>query len=419
MRLTDSQSRRRVVVTGFGAVTPHGNAQQTWEKLLDGKSAITRIEQDWADHVPVRIAGQATDFDPAQYLAAKDMRRIPRPSQFAIAATEMAVSNSGLNLELVEHERIGVVMGTTMGPHLLAEEMTTQYRQNGHRRPNPVLFANCLPNMPAHYVSERLKAYGPQMTPIAACATGSQAIGDGVQLIRSGRADVVFAGATEAIIQDYIIAGFASIEALATGFDSDPTAASRPFDADRNGFVLSEGCGVLVLESMQHAVKRNAVIYAEVLGHASSSDAYHIAAIDPNASGMTRCIKWALTDAQILPQRIDYINAHGSSTEANDRLETMAIKSVWGDDAYTTAVSSSKSMLGHAMAAAGAVEAIVSILALADCILPPTINYHTPDPHCDLDYVPNEARETDAMNAVVSANFGLGGQNAAVVFGKV
>jgi len=403
----------------MGAVTPHGDAQQTWVNLLQAQSAITRIEQDWATHVPVGIAGQAYDFDPLVYLSKKEVRRVPRPSQFAIAAVQMALDDSGLDLDDVEHERVGVVMGTTMGPHLLAEEMTTRYRQNNHKRPNPVLFANCLPNMPAHYISERLRAYGPQMTPIAACATGTQAIGDGVELIRTRRADVVFAGATEAIIQDYIIAGFASIEALATGYEQDPTAASRPFDADRSGFVLSEGCALLVLETLEHALGRDAAIYAEVLGHASSSDAYHIAAIDPDASGMIRSMRWALADARLVPNQIGYINSHGSSTEPNDRLETLAIKQIWGEDAYTTPISSTKSMLGHAMAAAGAIEAIASLQALNTHILPPTINYQTADPTCDLDYVPNEARSVQPMTAVLSANFGLGGQNATVIFGKV
>jgi 3-oxoacyl-(acyl-carrier-protein) synthase len=296
--------------------------------------------------------------------------------------------------------------------------MTSEYRVNGHRRPNPVLFANCLPNMPAFFVSERIGAQGPVKTPVAACATGTQAIGDAVELIRSGRVDVVFAGGVEAIIQDYIFAGFASMSALAEGFEKYPEEASRPFTKDRNGFVLTEGCGILVLEDFDHAKKRNAKIYTEVLGHASSADAYHIAAIDPTSSGMQRSMRWAIEDAGVSVDEIDYINAHGSSTQPNDLLETRAMKTVLGESAYTTKVSAIKSMLGHAMAAAGALEAISTVLTLQTKQIPPTINQHNADPECDLDYVPNAAQSAPHIRVAMSNNFGLGGQNASVIFGK-
>jgi len=402
----------------MGAVTPYGDAKAMWQGLIAGKSCITRIEKPWAEHVPVKIGGQVKNFEPLKYLSRKEARRTSRPSQFAIAASEMAFLDAKLDSAKLDKERVGVVLGTTMGPHLLAESMTSEYRVNGHKRPNPVLFANCLPNMPAFFVSERIGAQGPVKTPIAACATGTQAIGDAVELIRSGRADVVFAGGVEAIIQDYIFAGFASMSALAEGFEACPEEASCPFTLNRNGFVLTEGCGILVLESYDHAQARHANIYTEVLGHATSADAYHIAAIDPTASGMQRSMRWALADAQIQPDTIDYINAHGSSTQPNDALETKAMKSVFQEHAYTTRISSNKSMLGHAMAAAGALEAISTVFSLKNKQIPPTINYTHPDPECDLDYVPNHAQDLPSMKTAMSNNFGLGGQNATVIFGE-
>jgi len=273
--------------------------------------------------------------------------------------------------------------------------------------------------MPAHYVSQYLNARGPLQTPIAACATGTQAIGDGVELIRSGRADVVFAGGTEAILVDYVVAGFASLQALAEGYEDDPTAASRPFDAERSGFVLGEGCGVLVLESAAHAAARDAKIYAEVAGHASTSDAHHIAQIEPNARGMIGAMQGALDDAALPADAIGAVNAHGTGTEPNDRLETKALRAVLGTHADQVPITANKSMLGHLMAAAGAVEAIAAVNTVRHGVVPPTINLHTPDPNCDLDYVPNEARDVPDVRYVLSNNFGLGGQNACVVFSKV
>ena len=281
----ERNGQHRVVVTGIGAVTPLGTAKEMWNALLQGTSGIKRIQTEALGHVPVQIGGEIRDFDPTQFVSKKDARRMARVSQFAVAAAEMAAEDAYLIPDDIERngESAGVVMGTTMGPHLLAESMTSTYRANGHQRPNPVSFANCLPNMPAHYVSKHLRTFGPLHTPIAACATGTQAIGIATDLIRTGRAELVFAGGAEAIIKDYIFAGFASMSALAEGYEDCPEHASRPFDAARSGFVLSEGSGVLVLESLKHAMQRDARIYVEVLGHASSSDAYHIAVIDPDA----------------------------------------------------------------------------------------------------------------------------------------
>lgn len=419
MNFEDNRGRERVVVTGMGAVTPLGNREEMWASLLRGQSGISVVDRLNFDHVPVHIAGEIKAFNPTKWLSKKDSRRMARVSQLAVVASAHALCDSGIDKHMVDHERVGTVIGTTMGPHLLAESMTSEYRANGHQRPNPIAFANCLPNMPAHYVSRYLQAFGPLNSPSAACATGTQAIGEGVELIRAGRADVVFAGGTEAIIRDYIIAGFASMSALATGFESEPARASRPFDANRSGFVISEGSAVFVLESLSHAMQRKADIYAEVVGYAVSADAYHIAVIDPDAKGMIRAMQWALDDAGLDAWDIDYINAHGTGTPANDRFETLAIKTVFGSHAQHLPISSNKSMLGHAMAAAGAIEGIATVLTMMHNQIPPTINYDTVDPDCDLDYVPNVAR--DAKRPIrygMSNNFGLGGQNASIIFAR-
>jgi 3-oxoacyl-(acyl-carrier-protein) synthase len=269
--------------------------------------------------------------------------------------------------------------------------------------------------MPAHYVSRFLRALGPLNTPSTACAAGTQSIGEASELIKLGRSDMVITGGVEAILQDYTIAGFDAMQALATDYNDNPEAASQPFDANRSGFVFSEGCGIMVIESLAHALKRNARIYAEILGHASSSDAFHIAALDPEGKGAMRAMRWALEDAHLNPEDIQYINAHGTSTQANDAMETLAIKTIFGEHAYNLAVSSTKSMLGHALGGSGAIEAIVCALSLLEKVPHPTINYHTPDPECDLDYVPNEARDLPNLQNLMSNSFGLGGQNASIV----
>jgi 3-oxoacyl-[acyl-carrier-protein] synthase II len=409
-------NRERVVVTGYGAVTPLGNAEDTWQALLLGRSGIRRITGTELRHSPVKIGGEVRDLFPEKYLSRKEIRRMPRVSQFAVIAASRACLHAKLSKDEFDlmGTRAATVIGTTMGPHLLAEEMTSAYRQNGHRRPNPVEFVNCLPNMPAHYVSQFMGIRGALHTPVAACATGTQAIGLAFDLIQTGAADVVVAGATEAILRDYIIAGFASMQALATGYEDCPEQASRPFDIERSGFVLSEGSGVLVLERIEHAKARNAEIYGEVAGHSNTSDAYHVAIIDPDVVGMVNAMDGALQHAGLAPDDIDYVNAHGTGTPANDVLETRSIQEVFGSHARTLSISSNKSMLGHMMASAGAVEAIMSLLTIRDSIVPPTINLESPDPDCDLDYTPNAAKQAD-VRCVMSNNFGLGGQNASII----
>ena len=409
----------RVVITGMGAVTPLGRFADTWKKLKAGESGIRRIQAFDPSPLEVQIAGEVQDFDPTEYIDAKEARRMARASQFAVVAAMDALADAGLTVADLEpiQERVAVDVGSSMGGHDLAQQASFGYRTRG-RRPGPFSLIQSLPNIPAHYVSRTLGALGPLVCISTACATGTHSLGDALNLIRYGRADMVFAGGVEAMILDYAIAGFISMKALATGFNDRPAASSRPFDANRTGFVFGEGAGILVLEPLESAVKRGARIYAEVLGMSTSSDAYHVAALEPDGSGAARAMKWAIDDARVDPKDIDYINAHGTSTKANDPVETTAIKSVFGDHAYDLAVSSTKSMIGHLLGGAGAVEAIAVAMTLYEQIMHPTINYETPDPDCDLDYVPNVARE-DRVQYALSNSFGLGGQNACVVMGRV
>ncbi|GAB4334629.1 MAG: beta-ketoacyl-ACP synthase II [Phototrophicales bacterium] len=411
----------RVVITGLGTITSLGNAETLWEQLKSGVSGIRKLETIDVTHVPVKIGGEVRDFSPAGYIDHKEARRMGRASQFAVVAAIMAVEDAGLSTDNIasKGERVGVVMGTSLGSHEMSEQATLKYKTSGYRKPNPLSLINSLPNMPAHYISRQFRTLGPLNTPSTACAAGTQAIGEASDLIRYGRADLVIAGGVEAILQDYTLAGFDAMMALATGYEDQPELASRPFDAKRSGFVFSEGCGIVILESLNHALRRDAKIYGEVLGYASSSDAYHVAALDPNGHGAARAMRWALDDAYLNPEDINYINAHGTSTQANDAMETVAIKHVFGDHAYRLAISSTKSMLGHAMAASGAIEVVICAKSLQDGIIAPTINLHNPDPVCDLDYVPNVARELPNMKYILSNSFGLGGQNATIILGKL
>jgi 3-oxoacyl-[acyl-carrier-protein] synthase II len=413
--------RPRVVITGLGALTALGPVKSLWEGLKAGKSGIRLLETINVEHVPVKIGGEVRDFDPEMYIDRKEARRMGRASQFAVAAARMAIEDAGLTTDEIEAEgeRVGVVIGTSLGAHEMAENSTFKYKSSGYRKPNPLALINALPNMPAHYVSRFMRTFGPLNAPSTACAAGTQSIGEASELIKHGRVDMVITGGVEAVMQDYTLAGFEAMQALAVGYEDNPEGASKPFDANRSGFVLSEGCGIIVIESRAHAVKRGARIYAEILGHASSSDAYHVAALDPDGTGAIRCIRWGLEDARLNPEDIQYINAHGTSTQANDRMETLAIKHIFGEHAYNLAVSSTKSMLGHALGGSGAIEAIACALSLFEKVIHPTINYETPDPECDLDYVPNLARDARHLKYLMSNSFGLGGQNASVVMGAI
>ena len=411
-------SHPRAVITGLGAITALGCSPQLfWEGLLAGRSGVGRITRFDPKDLPCQIAGEVTDFEPTDYMDKKDARRMPRSAQFSMAAARQAVQDAGLPETMPEPERTGVVFGTAIAGIEQFDTGVQVLRTKGYRRVNPFIMPSGIPNLPAFLISKEFRCLGPNITITTACATGTQAIGEAFELIRNRRADFVITGGTESVIHDFAIGGFCVMRALPTSYNDRPAEASRPFDADREGFVFSEGSGVLVLEELEHALERGARIYAEVIGHASSGDGYHIAAPDPEAKGPARTMRWALEDAGLSIEEVDYINAHGTSTSLNDSTETRAIKMVFGQRAYQIPISSTKSMIGHAMGASGALEAIACIFTIHNGIIHPTINYETPDPECDLDYVPNQSRKAD-IKVALSNSFGLGGQNACLVLKK-
>jgi beta-ketoacyl-acyl-carrier-protein synthase II len=420
--------RPRTVITGLGAISPLGlTAPEFWSGLLAGRSGIARVTQFDASGLPCQIAGEIKDFNPKQYMDFKEARRISRCSQLAIATAREALTDAGFALsgfgttsvaaESADPERVAVVFGTAIGGLEKADEGISALRSGGYSKINPFAVPGSVPNMPGHHVSQVYHTLGPLNTIVTACASGTQAVGEATELIRRGAADVVITGGVEATIRDFSLGGFASMRALPLNYNDQPEKASRPFNADREGFVFSEGCAILILEELGHALRRGATIYAEVIGQASSSDAYHMAAPDPTAEGAVRAMRWALGDAGLAVSDIDYINAHGTSTPANDAGETLAIKKLFGEHAYSVPISSTKSMMGHPMGAAGALEAIVCALTIRDGVIHPTINYEHPDPECDLDYVPNTARSVP-VRTTLSNSFGLGGQNACLVLRK-
>src|SRR5712691_283797 len=416
---------RRVVVTGLGALTPVGNtAEEFWSALKQARSGVGPITKFDASvknaqgeyAYPTRIAGEVKNFDPLQYVDKKEARRLDPFLQYAMACGVMAVEDAGLDTTKVDGTRFGVLIGSGIGgiQTLLATHDTLN--EKGPDRVSPFFIPMMIVNMASGLVSMRFGAKGPNSAVITACATGNHAIGDSFKIIQRGDADVMIAGGAEAIVVPLTIAGFCSMKAMSTRND-EPERASRPFDAERDGFVCSEGAGILVLESREHALRRDARIYAEVRGYGMSGDAHHMTAPDPEGDGAARSMAAALRDAGTAPEDVGYVNAHGTSTPYNDKFETMAIKRVFGEHARRLAVSSTKSMTGHLLGAAGGIEAIATVLTLHHGILPPTINYEHPDPECDLDYVPNQARKQDVELAASNA-FGFGGTNATLVFGK-
>lgn len=410
--------RKRVVITGMGAITALGSSISLyWDGLINGRSGIRRITQFDASQLPCQIAGEISDFEVEKYIERKEARRMPRSGQIALASAIQAVADANLPETLPDPERSGVVYGTAIGGIDKADEGVQILRKEGLGRVNPFLLPMAIPNLSAYLISRQFQALGPNSTVVTACATGTQTIGEGAEYIRRNSADLVIVGGVESLIRDFTIGGFCAMRALPVNYNDRPQLASRPFDAKREGFIFSEGAGTLILESLEHAKARGARIYAEVLGHASSCDGFHVAQPDPEGEGPTRAIRWALQDAGIASDEVDYINAHGTSTPINDGNETRIIKRVFGDHAYKMAVSSTKSMIGHAMGASGTLEAIACVLTIVNGIIPPTINYENPDPECDLDYVPNQARQQQ-VNTALSNSFGLGGQNACLIIRK-
>jgi beta-ketoacyl-acyl-carrier-protein synthase II len=405
----------RVVITGLGAITALGaTIPGIWKNLLDGVSGVRQITQFDASDLPCQIAGEIPDFDPLDYLDKKEARRLARSAQIALAASMLAVEDASLPATMPEPERAAIYFGTGIGGVDVLEDSLNTFHSKGYSRVNPFALPSLIPNLAAFAIGRQFQCLGPNFTIATACATSTQAIGGAAELIRRGVADIVISGGTEAVIRDFAIVGFIAMRALPLNFNDHPEAASRPFDLNREGFVFAEGAGALIVEELEHARKRGANIYAEVAGHAASSDGFHLAAPDPNAAGPIRAMQWALQDAKLNPEDVDYINAHGTSTNLNDTTETRAIKAVFGKHAQNVPISSTKSMMGHAMGASGALEAIVCSKVIKHGWIPPTINYETPDPECDLDYVPNHARQAE-VTTTLSNSFGLGGQNACLV----
>ncbi len=408
---------KRVVITGIGLVSPLGYKDEFWDAIINGKSGVRKLQNTETDNIDVKIGAEVLDFDSSSYINPKQARRMGRASQFALVSAYQAIEDAGYTVSEIEEigERVATIIGTTLGSYEVGEAGIHTWRKSNYKLANPLSLINALPNMPSHYVSRAMKALGPFITPSVACATGIQAVGEARDLIQLGKCDVAIAGAIDAVMFDYILAGFSATRALTKDFNESPESASRPFDKNRSGFVLGEGGAVFIVESLESALARDARIYAEILGYASSSDAYHVAAPDPSGMGARRAMQWAIDDADVNPSDIQYINAHGSSTQANDKIETLAVKHIFGEDSYNIPISSTKSMIGHAMAGCGALELSVCLMTLQDKVIHPTINYESPDPDCDLDYVPNEARHVPDINTVMSNSFGLGGQNASIV----
>ncbi|RRJ65308.1 beta-ketoacyl-[acyl-carrier-protein] synthase II [Paenibacillus oralis] len=409
--------KHRVVITGMGVVTALGQDLDTlWNNLVQGKSGVSAIDSFDVSEYPTRIAASVKDFNPEDYMDRKEARKMDRFVQFAAAAAKSALEDSSLNIaEQADPERVGVMIGSGIGGLGTWEDQHNILLEKGPKRVSPFFIPMMIANMASGYVSILFGAKGPNTTAVTACATGTHSIGDSYKLIQRGDADVMICGGAEATIRPTGLAGFCSMRAMSTRND-EPEKASRPFDLERDGFVMGEGAGIFILEELEHAKKRGAKIYGEVIGYGLSADAHHMTEPDPN--GPERCMKMAIRDAGIEPEQIDYINAHGTSTPVGDRSETIAIKNALGDHAYKVAVSSTKSMTGHLLGAAGGVEGVICGLTLKHGVIPPTINLEHPDPECDLDYVPNVARKAD-VRVAMSNSFGFGGHNATIIIKKL
>ena len=410
-------NKRRVVVTGIGVISPIGTGREKFFKSLkEGVSGVGHITRFDTEGFDTKIAAEVKDFDPSGYFDRKECRRMDRFSQYAIAASKMAAEDSNINIESLDSSRFGVCIGSGIGG---METMEAQYdilREKGPGRVSPFMIPMMISNIAAGNISIALNAKGPSITVVTACASATNAIGEAFKIIQRGDAEIMVTGGTEASITPLSLAGFCSMKALSTRND-DPKAASRPFDKDRDGFVMGEGAGMLIIEELEHALKRGAVIYGEIAGYGATGDAYHITAPAPDGDGAYRAMLMAVNDAGINACELDYINAHGTSTDLNDKLETLAIKRLLGEEAKKVAVSSTKSMTGHLLGAAGAIEAIACLMAINEGVIPPTINYTTPDEECDLDYVPNKAVNRK-VDWAMSNSLGFGGHNASIILKK-
>jgi 3-oxoacyl-[acyl-carrier-protein] synthase II len=406
---------RRVVITGIGLVTPLGSGtEKNWQALIAGRSGIGPLTLFDCSDFPVRFAGQVNDFDPASFIEKKEIKKIDRFAQFALAAAQMGMDDSGFVIEPGQAHRVGVVIGVGMGGIATIEEYHQAFLESGLKRVSPFLIPRLIANLAPAQIAIRFGCTGVNYTPTSACASGGHAVGEAYRQVRFGYQDMIIAGGAEAALTPMGVGGFAVMRALSTRNEA-PTRASRPFDLYRDGFVMAEGAGIVILEELRHAQSRGARIIAEVVGYGANSDAYHITTPAPEGRGAKECMRLALADGEIDPAEVDYINAHGTSTQYNDANETEAIKGAFGDRAYKLAVSSTKSMTGHLLGAAGGVEAAYTALAIYHRCIPPTINYEERDPVCDLDYVPNQARPAE-IRVALSNSFGFGGTNSCVAF---
>ena len=405
---------RRAVITGLGTITPLGSrVEKFWTALCNGESGIDRITKFDPSDLDSQIASEIKDFDPQDFISKKDMKKMDTFIQYALAASMMAVENSGLPIAEMDRDRIGVLIGSGIGGMQAIEKYHTILMEKGPKRISPFFIPMSIINLASGTVSIHFGVKGPNTAVVTACATGTHAIGDAFRIIQRGDADAMIAGGAESVITPLAVAGFCAMNALSTRNDA-PSKASRPFEKNRDGFIMGEGAGVVVIEEREAALSRGAKIYAEILGYGSSSDAYHMSAPDPDALGASLCMKRAIEDSGISVEEIDYINAHGTSTPLNDRMETTAIKRVFGDHARNLLISSNKSMIGHLLGAAGGVEVVASCLTIHHGMIPPTINYEEPDPDCDLYYCPNQAKEKE-IHRVLKNSFGFGGTNASLV----
>jgi len=407
--------KRRVFVTGVGLITPLGiGTEETWDGLIEGRPGIGKITHFDSSAFATQIAGEVEGFNPEDYIESKEVKKMDRFIHLAIAASDMAIKDSGLKITESNAEKVGVIIGSGIGGLPAIEHYHSVLLEKGPRRITPFFIPMLIINLAAGQVSIKFGAKGPNSAVATACATGSHAIGDAYKIIQRGDAEAVIAGGSESVITPLGIGGFNAMKALSTR-NNEPEKASRPFDRDRDGFVMGEGAGVMILESLDNARSRGASIYAEVVGYGMTADAYHITSPSPEGEGGARCMTMALKDGGIKPSDVDYINAHGTSTRYGDEIESSAIKTVFKEHAYKVAISSTKSMTGHLLGAAGGVEAIIGVLCIKNNIVPPTINLDNPDPQCDLDYVPHKARKMD-VNCVMSNSFGFGGTNACLIF---
>jgi len=410
-------TKRRVVITGVGMITPLGvSTAESWDSLIAGRPGIKKITQFDASAFPTQIAGEVVGFNPEDHIEPKEIKKMDRFIHFALAAAAMAMKDSGLKITAGNAERTGVIVGSGMGGLHAIEHYHSVYLEKGPRRISPFFIPMLIVNLASGQISIRFGAKGPNSALATACATGSHSIGDAFKIIQRDDADAMIAGGTEAVITPLGIGGFNAMKTLSTRND-EPEKASRPFDLNRDGFIMGEGAGILILESLENAMERGANIYAEIIGYGMTADAYHITSPSPGGEGAARCMKLALKDAGIHPSDIHYINAHGTSTKYGDELETNAIKTVFGEHAYKLCISSTKSMTGHLLGAAGGVEAVITILCMHHDNVPPTINLDNPDPECDLDYIPHKARKM-SVNYALTNSFGFGGTNACLVFKK-